>query len=749
MLQIIRNKAEDERKRGIGLGVFDGYHRGHQELVRTLISRSLELDMVSSIFTFCGHPAAVSGNTEKISMGLITTENAKIALLRESGIDEIICQEFTSEFSQMPAHDFLEKYLYEELDAGLIVVGFNFRFGKGREGNVDFLNAWAKEKDIEVIVIDPVEFDGVSISSSSIRRSIQKGRFSTVNALLGREFSLSGTVKYGQKIGTGLGFPTANIFPEDGLCLPENGVYATRLRVGGRIYESVTNIGLRPSAPDSVKTPIIETMMLNKDMDLYGKEISVYFLHHMRKEKKFDSMHDLKKQVNRDILDAGKWHQDSELCWETARIGQIPIYCIRSGRFTGNVINIAFTVPLSLETASRYSLLSRVLTASCSRYPSRTALSSYLDSLYGANITSHTEASGDMMVIHFTGDALHTWRGMTYPFRDLTDLMFDIFLNPALDGNRLFSEEIVESERANLITELKTRENDKTKYAFDKCLSFLTANTPQSARSSGDITMLERITMDDLSLSYGSLIKEAIISIYIGGDIDLPMVDDICEMTQKTFKENNSANILYPAKTPQNYKAIPDQETYTETKDIEQARICIAYKGGVPYFSKDNAAFAVLNNMLGGDVHSLLFDVVREKNRLAYSVFSISMKYLNAIFLVAGVAPEKIEIAADLMKEQVERLANDDFDPSVFQSSLESISYSIRSVSDDLASMLFYYFNTKTSGRNVSLLDSHGFLDEVRKEMIVKLAKELKLSVTYKLTRADSKNDQIKKQSRI
>ncbi|MHB1484577.1 MAG: bifunctional riboflavin kinase/FAD synthetase [Saccharofermentanales bacterium] len=748
MFQIISNiedtgSGDSKRKRGIGLGTFDGFHRGHQELVRTLISRSLELDMISGIYTFNRHPALVSGNTDKISMGLITTDEEKIELLKETGIDEIICQEFTHEFSQITAFDFLEKYLYGKLNAGLIVAGFNFCFGKGREGNISFLREWAEKKGIEVIVIEPVEFEGVSISSSFIRKTIQKGRFETVNALLGREFTLSGTVKYGQKIGTRLGFPTANIYPGEGLCLPDNGVYATRLCVDGRTYESVTNIGLRPSAPDSVKTPIIETMILGRDMDLYGKNIKVSFLSHLRKEKKFDSLDELKKQVGKDIVNASKWHQDSEYCWETAKIGQIPIYCIHSGRFTGNVINISFKIPLSFETASKYSLLSRVLTATCKKYPSRTALSIYLDSLYGANITSHVESSGDVQVIHFTGDALHTWRGTTFPFKELTSLLFDIFLNPDFDSDGMFSKEIFESERANLITEINTRENDKTKYAFDKCLGFLTAGTVQSAKSSGDISMLEKMTVKDLTASYETLMNEADISVYAGGHIDLPLVDDLCEMTGRTFKMNPDRFRLYPAKTPQDFKAAPVDEIRNETKDIEQARICIAYKGGVPYFSKDNSAFTVLNNMLGGDVHSLLFDVVREKNKLAYSVFSVSVKYLSGIVLIAGVAPEKTAVAADLMKKQVERLANDDFDDSVFKSSMESVSYSIRSVSDDLSSMIFYYFNTKTSGRNVTLQDSHGFLDGVKREMIVKLAKNLESSVTYILTQEDAKSDKI------
>jgi predicted Zn-dependent peptidase len=585
-----------------------------------------------------------------------------------------------------------------------------------------------------VIVIEPVVFAGTSISSSAIRKSIKKGDFETANAMLGKDYSLTGTVRPGQGLGGKLGFPTANILPAMGICLPENGVYVTRLCIGDQTVESVTNIGLRPSVPGAVTTPIIETTMLDHDLDLYGKEVQVSFLSMLRKEKKFSSVEDLRVQVQKDILTARTWHMESEQCWKLAKINQIPVYGIKTLRFTGDVISIVFKMPLSKTTASRNSLLARVLSATCRRFPSRPALSKHLDSLYGAGVESQVESAGDVQMISFTADALHTWRGLSYPFQDTVELLFDMISSPDLDENGLFSNEIFLSERLNLINEIQTRENDKTKYALDKCLDLLTAGTAQNTKSYGEISVLQEISLDELSVAYQELMNKSGISIFVAGNIDHRMAERIFQRTRDTFKNNTEPYRLISGKTPQCYRPVPKDEIHHETKEIEQAKVCIAYKGLVPYFSNNTGTASMLNNMLGGDVHSLLFDVVREQMGLAYSVFSAPFRYLSSIILVAGVAPEKTAVAIECMKQQVERLKNNDFDDALFQSALESISYSYRAISDDLHSMVSYYLNASTAGRNVSLQNALSFMKDLTRDKVVEAAKKLEMSVQYTLS---------------
>ncbi len=740
MLKIINNNLISEindnsnTKRGIGLGVFDGYHRGHQELVRTLLSRSEELNIKASIYTFTKHPAFVAGNITKIAMGMISSENERIELLKKAGVDEILCQEFTSQFANVTPLEFLEKYLFEELNASLIVVGFNYLFGRNREGTVEFLKSWAKTRGVEVIVIEPVIFNGNYISSSIIRKSISKGHFEVANAMLGRNYSLTGIVIPGQKIGTKLGFPTANFYAEKSSCLPDNGVYATRLTVDGETLEAVTNIGLRPSAPVSVDSPIIETMALNKNIDLYGKEITVTFLHHLRKENKFDSLDALKTQIQKDIENIRDWHNKNEQCWEMLKVLDIPVYGIKSNRFTTDIIDITIKVPLTQINASRYALLSRILTSTCKQFPSRPLLSKYLDSLYGASIDTNIEALGDILVIHFTADALHTWRGQTSPINDTMALLFDILNSPDTNDKGKFSSEIFESERNNLIMELIARENDKTKYAYDKCGDFLTAGTIQNTRSSGDISVLKKIKMKDIIEAYNELLTSGNVSIFVAGKITSEFRQILDEQIRKTFALNKSMNHLYPGLKPQTLIPLPKNEIHKEIKDIEQAKVCIAYKGLMPYFSGQSGAVAILNSMLGGDVHSLLFDVVREKLGLAYSVFSFPMRYLSSVMLVAGVAHENVEVAIDAMKEQVRRLAENEYQDNLFDSAIESVSYSYRALSDDLHSMVHYYSSAMISGRNVSISDALIFVKNFDRQSISDIAKKLETSVVYVLT---------------
>ncbi|MHB8963894.1 MAG: riboflavin kinase, partial [Saccharofermentanales bacterium] len=203
-------------RRGIGLGVFDGCHLGHMELIGRLVVRSAEMDLVPTVYTFRRHPSHVTGNKDRISGGMLSTDSDKDILIRSRGVKETIYQEFTEEFSRCTPLEFLDTYLKRQLNAGLVVVGFNFRFGRDRKGDTDLLKKWGSENGIEIVVIDPVVYKGSPISSSLIRGFLQNGEIDSANAMLGRKFSLTGKIVSGQKLGAKLGFPTANFYPDHG-----------------------------------------------------------------------------------------------------------------------------------------------------------------------------------------------------------------------------------------------------------------------------------------------------------------------------------------------------------------------------------------------------------------------------------------------------------------------------------------------------------------------------------------------------
>lgn len=724
-------------RRGIGLGVFDGCHLGHMELIGRLVDRSHELGLSPAVYTFQKHPSNVTGNKARISGGLLTTDSDKDFLIKNRGVEETIYQEFTEEFSKCSPQAFLDTYLKKSLNAGLVVVGFNFRFGRDRKGNTDFLRKWGDENGIEVVVIDPVAYKGNPISSSLIRGLVQSGEIVSANAMLGRKFSLSGTIISGQRLGARLGFPTANFYPDPGLCLPKNGVYATRLTVDGVTYESVTNIGLRPSVPGRSSKPITETLVLDADINLYGKTVQVDFISKIRDEQLFPGLDELKEAIAGDVKSARAYHENAQDYHTLAQIGFIKLSGLKTSRFTSDILNISMRVPLDNRTASEYSLLSRVITATCRTYPTRTGFGKKLDSMYGADIDCSTEIQGNSFVLNFSADALHNWRGMESPFEETIGLMFDMLKFPDYDDNGFFREEIVESEKTGLISEIIARENDKAQYAFDRCLQLYTEGTVYSTRSFGDAEVIRITDGRALTAAFKELVADAEITVCVGGRYSRSDADKIARMIQSTFEGNIPKARMIPGRFPKSFTSKSDFHYFTENKDVEQAKICIIYKGAPSYHSLDMPEYVLMNTMLGGDADSLLFKHVREEEGLAYSVYSAQLKFMSAIFMEAGVSPENVKKAINSMNAQIEKIQRGEFDAEMISSAVKSITFAYSEISDSLRGMVRYFRNCEVAGIRIPIEDAIVMVGSIKPEQIRDAAGRLLPSVTYVLTSED------------
>ncbi|MHB1453172.1 MAG: bifunctional riboflavin kinase/FAD synthetase [Saccharofermentanales bacterium] len=724
-------------RRGIGLGVFDGCHLGHMELIGRLVDRSHELGLLPAVYTFHRHPSHVTGDKDRISGGLLTTDPDKDLLIRSRGVEETIYQEFTEEFSRCSPQEFLDTYLRKSLNAALVVVGFNFRFGRSRKGDTDFLKKWGDENGIEVVVIDPVVYKGNPISSSLIRGLVQNGEIVSANSMLGRKFSLSGEIVSGQKLGTKLGFPTANFYPDPGLCLPKNGVYATRLTVGGVAYESVTNIGLRPSVPGKSSVPIIETMMLDADFDLYGKVVRIDFIHKIRDEQLFAGLDELKAAIGNDVETARGYHQNAQDYHTLAMIGSIKMSGLKTSRFTSNILIISMRVPLNNRTASEYSLLSRVITATCRAYPTRTGFAKKMDSMYGAEIDCSTEIQGDSFVLNFSADALDNWRGLESPFDETVALLFDMLQHPDYDDNGFFREDIVESEKTGLLSEILARENDKAQYAFDRCLQLYTEGSVYSTRSFGDADVIRTTDGCALKAAFDDLMAGAEITACLGGRYNRSDADRIVRMMQSVFEGNNPGTRMIPGKFPQSFIPKTDFRGFTEKKTVEQAKICIIYKGAPSYHSLEMPVYVLMNTMLGGDADSLLFKHVREEEGLAYSVYSAQLKYLSAIFMEAGVSPDNVQKAIDAMNAQIGKIQRGEFDAEMMKSAVKSITYAYSEISDSLRGLVRYFRNCEVTGMRIPIEDAIAIVRSIRPEQIQHAASRLLPSVTYVLSSED------------
>ncbi len=286
-------------KRTVALGTFDGVHLGHQFLLKTAVEHS-DKECSSCVFTFERPPEQYFKGTSQ----LLTTFERKIELILASGIEEVAWVPFEESILSLSAEDFVKNILIDSLHAKEVICGFNFRFGKDRRGDIEFLRNMAKEHDFTVTVVKPIQnICGEAISSTLIRESLKKGDLSKASKHLGYYVSYTGDVEHGAGRGRSLGFPTANLRISPDLILPGEGVYLTWCIVPGMGgVPSVTSIGTNPTFSGESRT--VESFILDFNADLYNEKLEVQFLDRLRDIIRYESPDDLKKQIKLDVAKA-------------------------------------------------------------------------------------------------------------------------------------------------------------------------------------------------------------------------------------------------------------------------------------------------------------------------------------------------------------------------------------------------------------------------------------------------------------
>lgn len=279
-------------------GTFDGVHLGHEKILKQVVDKAAEAGHQSVVLTYWPHPRFVL-QPDDDSLKLLSTFEEKARLLENCGIDYLVRIPFTKEFSQMEPDQFVKKVLVEHLNISCMVIGYDHHFGKDRKGNFEYLKDKCTEFGFEVEEISRHDIDDVGVSSTKIRNALQSGDVRMASSLLGTSYSLKGLVVHGDKKGTGLGFPTANLWvPERYKLIPAMGSYATEILWNNETYASMTNIGHRPTV-DGTKLRI-ETNIFNFEHRLYGEELTVYFIERLRNERKFRDVNELKDQLEID-----------------------------------------------------------------------------------------------------------------------------------------------------------------------------------------------------------------------------------------------------------------------------------------------------------------------------------------------------------------------------------------------------------------------------------------------------------------
>lgn len=299
------NEFKKVNKPVITTGTFDGVHNGHKKIIKNLISKAKEIEGESVMITFNPHPRLVLF-PENNNLKLLNSLEEKISLLEKEGLDHLIIQPFTIEFSRLSALEYIRDLLVNKLGLHTLVIGYDHHFGRNREGSFEELQEFAQLYNFDIEQISALDIESVNVSSTKIRNALADGNVALANTFLGYNFGFTGNVVKGDGIGKKIGYPTANIELTDKYkTIPANGVYACLVNLEDQAFKGMLNIGVRPTINDQ-KHQKIEINLLGFNGNLYDKTLTIELIEKLRDEQKFDSLEELKSQLGIDKENALK-----------------------------------------------------------------------------------------------------------------------------------------------------------------------------------------------------------------------------------------------------------------------------------------------------------------------------------------------------------------------------------------------------------------------------------------------------------
>ncbi len=304
MMQILHAIEELHSLRGplfLAIGVFDGVHLGHQAVISTSARHAHSADGTPVVVTFDPHPAKILRPSD--APHLLTATQHKVALIRALGVAHLLVISFNHEFSTTPPEEFVSRLVGGARSLREICVGHEWSFGRGRAGNLELLKKLGLHFDFSVIGIPPVRIHGKVVSSTAIRQAVEEGDFARAAEMLGRDYTILGTVVHGAALGNKIGFPTANLSAHSEQ-FPPDGVYFAEAWIHGIRHHGVINLGVRPTVARGEPQRTLEIHLLDFNRDIYGQDMEVRFLHYLRSERKFESVEALKHQIETDVTRA-------------------------------------------------------------------------------------------------------------------------------------------------------------------------------------------------------------------------------------------------------------------------------------------------------------------------------------------------------------------------------------------------------------------------------------------------------------
>ncbi|MFC0183603.1 bifunctional riboflavin kinase/FAD synthetase [Pseudarcicella hirudinis] len=279
-------------------GTFDGVHLGHQKILKRLKEVADQNGGESVVITFYPHPRSVIAS-EAQTVKLLSTLEEKIALLEQNGVNHLLIIPFTREFSELTSEEFIQKILIDSIGTKKLVIGYDHRFGRNREGGFEYLEKNAGKYGFKIEEISRQDIENVGVSSSKIRKALSEGDVRTAEHFLGRKYAISGLVVKGKQLGRTIGFPTANVqVREISKLIPADGVYAVKVIYNEQSFGGMLNIGNRPTVDGTFQT--IEVNIFDFNQDIYGENLTIEFVQKVRNEQKFNGLEALKEQINKD-----------------------------------------------------------------------------------------------------------------------------------------------------------------------------------------------------------------------------------------------------------------------------------------------------------------------------------------------------------------------------------------------------------------------------------------------------------------
>ena len=754
------NRLRFQNPKAVALGYFDGVHRGHQEIIRAMVQIARERRLEASVLSFDRYPKRVNANAylkvvvpgmdgdneilssplpnvDRDFKGLLQSNDQRDRILESLGVDSVILQKFDKNYAGLSPDEFCNDILKDILNCKILFVGEDYHFGKKRAGDVEFLRNWCAANDVEIKVIKPVLYDGEVISSEKIRENIVDANMEKVSSLLGKPYTLPGVVIHGNALGRTIGMPTANIRVPEGMVMPKFGVYNSRTKVGDTYYNSLTSIGLRPTVNHTDPYALVESYIIGESFDLYNEYVEIELLKFERPEERFPSFIAMSAQLDIDLKNAIRYHNNNEEFRLFTDRNGIPIYVSRSERFNTSYLYVEVYTPFEEDTLTVDHLLANVLTAATPDYPTRQEFRSFLDHQFASRIETDAEQVGDLKVVRFKLSAVNRGMEETEVFKNTSKLLLDLIVNPVWDEFYNFPLEVIEEEKQNLIYDYQkfyAPDKNKALYFAKEYLYKENYRAHEENNSISEfISKVQNITNEDLQQAWIRMFSKGHIRVITSGRFkDNEFAKSIVDKLSKLPRSRDALQIL-PGVSPgfSDFSAVPSKELHINSKLSHMAMVFGNLPG--PY-SISVLKAQVLSALVAGKTTSLFNQYVKDELKYIYKIDSFYRSDSSLMFVYAQVEPGDENKALELMHNVVNSIIENDYSEDAFVSALRFVENQYSAIIDDGESRMEFNSQNLITANKYNAKEAIEHIKSICREDLSEIAARMKLLLDYRLT---------------